>query len=249
MKTINLLFFLSFALSWAQQDSRFVKGNRLYNDGKYRAAIESYEAVLADSLHSPELYFNLGNAHYKLSEVAPSIYYYEKGLQLSPKNKNIANNLTYAQKMVIDKIEILPEPTIKKFRKSLMNMLSLNSWGVICIVFMVLFVGFFSAYYVSRKSNQKRTFFLLACSSIAITVFCYALAFSKSHALKLESSGVAFSKKIEVMVDPNFRSETSFIIHEGTKFQVIESFNSVWSRIKIANGKTGWIPNDSFKLL
>ena len=144
MKTINLLFFLSFALSWAQQDSRFVKGNRLYNDGNYRAAIESYEAILTDSLHSPELYFNLGNAHYKLSEVSPSIYYYEKGLQLSPKNKNIANNLTYAQKMVIDKIEILPEPTIKKFRKSLVNMLSLNAWCVVCIIFMVLFVGFFS---------------------------------------------------------------------------------------------------------
>ena len=122
MKTINLLFFLSFALSWAQQDSRFVKGNRLYNDGKYRAAIESYEAILTDSLHSPELYFNLGNAHYKLSEVAPSIYYYEKGLQLSPKNKNIAYidfliaMTFYEQVQIVARDQTYTKAALKEFR-------------------------------------------------------------------------------------------------------------------------------------
>ena len=46
--------------------------------------------------------------HYKLNDIANSIYYYEKALLLNPNSETINNNLVFAQNMLIDKIEILP---------------------------------------------------------------------------------------------------------------------------------------------
>ena len=42
------------------------------------------KAYLKSGKESAEVYFNLGNAYYKLNRVAPAIYNYEKSLQLKP---------------------------------------------------------------------------------------------------------------------------------------------------------------------
>jgi tetratricopeptide (TPR) repeat protein len=65
--------------------------------GKYEQAIDAYGSVLKTNQHSSELYFNLGNCYYKLNKVAP-IYSYEKALVLSPNDKEVLNNLKFAQK-------------------------------------------------------------------------------------------------------------------------------------------------------
>ena len=76
----------------------FEQGNALYNDGNYTEAIEKYQAILKQGKHSAELYFNLGNSYYKLNNIAPSIYYYEKALQLAPDDKDILNNISFCPK-------------------------------------------------------------------------------------------------------------------------------------------------------
>jgi hypothetical protein len=43
------------------------------------------------------------NCYYKLNKVAPAIYSYEKALVLSPNDKEILNNLKFAQKELLMK--------------------------------------------------------------------------------------------------------------------------------------------------
>ncbi len=83
---------LSFA-SLAQNQTNFEEANTLYNEGKYAEAIDKYSVILDTDHHSASLYFNLANAHYKLNNIAPSIYYYEKALQLAPTVRDIKYNL------------------------------------------------------------------------------------------------------------------------------------------------------------
>ncbi len=77
---IYILLFLISCFLPAQNETLFEEGNTFYNNGKYNEAIEKYEAILNSDQHSAEVYFNLGNAHYKLNHIAPSIYYYEMAL-------------------------------------------------------------------------------------------------------------------------------------------------------------------------
>lgn len=121
-----LVFFLSFITS-AQNISLFEQGNALYNDGNYEQAILKYENILENGEHSAELYFNLANAHYKLNHIAPSIYYYEKALQLAPNDKEIKNNAAFARNMTIDAIDSVPEVGLSNYIKKVTNTFGFNT--------------------------------------------------------------------------------------------------------------------------
>ena len=88
-----ILFIFSLTSLFAQNGATlFDQANAAYNGGNYTLAIEKYEAILADELHSAELYFNLGNAHYRLGNVAESVYYFEQAKRLNSTDKTIINN-------------------------------------------------------------------------------------------------------------------------------------------------------------
>ena len=144
MKAITMLLLYGFSLfGFSQSDQRFEEANALYNDGKYAEAIDIYESILDSDVHSAELYFNLGNANYKLSNIAPSIFYFEKALQLNPSNEDIKNNLAFAQNMTIDAIEKVPEVGFSRIFKNLINTFNTDVWAKIAVGGVMLFVLLF----------------------------------------------------------------------------------------------------------
>ena len=98
----KIVYILSFLFSFglfAQNQALFEKANTLYNEGKYAEAIDNYITILETEKHSADIYYNLANAHYKLNNIAPSIYYYEKALLLDPNDSEINNNIAFAKNM------------------------------------------------------------------------------------------------------------------------------------------------------
>ena len=91
MRIFTYLILCFSLFGYAQSNHVFEEANGLYNDGKYSEAIEKYEEILNSNVHSAELYFNLANANYKLNNIAPSVYYYEKALLLEPNDEEIKN--------------------------------------------------------------------------------------------------------------------------------------------------------------
>ena len=141
MRVFIVLIFACFSvLINAQNDTLFNEGNTLYNKGKYNEAIEKYEALLDKDEHAAALYFNLANAHYKLNNIAPSVYYFEKAKLLSPNDKDIENNLAFAQNMTVDAIDKVPEVGFSRILKNLVNAFSSSLWAKIAISSVIVFV-------------------------------------------------------------------------------------------------------------
>ena len=105
---LSFLWFSGFIFSQTENEFNFKSGIEFYNSGDYNEAINLFVKIINNGEHSDELYFNLGNSYYKINDIPNSIYYFEKALQLNPNDKDILNNLTYSQNMLIDKIDILP---------------------------------------------------------------------------------------------------------------------------------------------
>lgn len=242
------LFFVAGVLAYSQNDSLFKQGNKLYNDGEYQAAITKYQKILENGKHSAEVYFNLANAHYKLNHIAPSIYYYEKALQLKPNDKDINNNVGFARNMTIDAIEKVPEVGFSRFMKSIVNTFSYNTWGMISIGFMILFVLFFLTYYFTYSTGKKRISFVLSLCSFGVSLTMLFFAFSKSGLDAKDQPAIVFAQETQVKSEPNLRSNEVFLLHEGTKVQILDTVNN-WKRIKLADGKTGWIIAGDLKAL
>ena len=100
--------------------------------------IEKYNELLIKGFHSPELYFNLGNAYYKLDSLANSIYYYEKGLKYFPNDYSLIQNLEYLNNLTVDDIESVPEDIVSKQFNDFIKHFSLDTWSIITLIIAML---------------------------------------------------------------------------------------------------------------
>lgn len=242
-----LLFLLSFG-GFAQNETVFEQANALYNEGKYAEAIDKYQAILNTKNQSAALYFNLGNAHYKLNNIAPSIYFYEKALQLAPNDSDIKNNLAFAKNMTIDAVEVIPEGGLSKILKNATNTMTFDNWAKVSIGFVFCFVVLFLIYYFAYSSLKKRLAFLGSLTSLTLMCVALLFAFHRFNLDKNDKPAIVFAQESKVKNEPNSRSEESFRLHEGTKVQVLDTVKN-WKKIKLSDGKTGWISSEDIKAL
>ena len=59
---------------------------------------------------------------------------------------------------------------------------------------------------------------------------------------------IVFAEETSVRNAPTLNSEEVFTLHEGTKVTVLDSIDD-WKKIKLADGKIGWIIAEEIKLL
>ena len=248
MKRLILIFLLISFLGAAQDITKFDEGNAFYNSGDYASAVKVYEEILNSGFNSSELYYNLANSYYKQNKVGPSVYYYEKALILDPGDSDILNNLGFARKMTIDEIDEVPELGVLNILNKITNIFSLDGWALMCISFMILFVGLFIGYYLSYAVRKKRVFFVLVFFSFLMLTASYFAMEQKNIVSKKENFAILFSQEAQLKVEPNLKSESVIVLHEGTKIQLLDTFQ-LWTKIKLKDGKTGWLPSNTFKVL
>lgn len=247
----NMFYMVLFLLStsaFTQNQDLFEKANALYNNGKYAEAIDIYTQILDSGNHSADLYFNLANANYKLSNVAPSIYYYEKALQLKPNDTDLKNNVVFARNMTVDAIDIIPEVGFSKFLKSTTNTMSFDGWAKFSVGLVFCFVILFLVYYFVYSTFYKRLAFIGSITALILVFISLAFAFHKYNLDKNNTPAIVFAQESKVKSDPNVKSKESFRLHAGTKVQVLEAYND-WKKIKLSDGKTGWIADKDIKML
>lgn len=246
-KIVYLLFFCFFSLS-AQNKDLFQEANTAYNEGNYSEAINTYERILENGETSADLYYNLANAHYKLSHIAPSIYYYEKALQLKPNDKDTANNLEFARNMVIDDIEKVPEAGLSKMVNNTISKLSLDGWAWMAIVSSLIFAIFFLLYYFSAGTKLKRLFFGVSMLFLIVSLGSVGFAYQQQLSIQNSQYAIIFSEEVPVRSEPNLRSDELFFLHEGTKLEVLETFQD-WIKLELSNGAQGWITKKEVRFL
>lgn len=250
MKKLSLILFaILFSSNLFAQDATvlFEQGNAAYNGGNYALAVEKYEAVLSQQQHSAELYFNLGNTHYRLGNVAESVYNFEQAKRLNPADKTIQNNSAFANNMTLDAIEELPETQLETLQQGVLVRFSLDQWAKITLFLAWLSFVFFLVYRFNQRIQLKRIFFVLGC--VVLLLSLVSLSFSQSKLREdSQKKAIVFNAEIEIWAEPNKRSDILFLLHEGTLLEVQSQLEG-WSKIKLANGSEGWIENTAIKTL
>lgn len=244
-----LVFFLFvLATGWAQNEALFEQGKAQYKADKFQEALNNWMKIEAAGEHSAELYYNIANAHYKLNSIGPSIYYYEKALQLAPGDADILNNLAFAQNATVDAIEPLPQTLFVKWDNTLSSWLTFEGWAEVSVIAAILFAVFFLLYYFSLVTIRKRLLFVAAIASLFVLFTAVTMSFRTYDRFLSDQPAIIFAESTEVRTEPRMNSETAFVLHEGTKVQVLASEDN-WLRIQIANGKDGWLPETDLKQL
>jgi len=247
----NLIFLVIYSIlgiSFAQTTPEFLfnEGNKAYNAADYENAISLYEQTLKMGKHSADVYYNLGNANYRLNKVAESVYYFEKAMSMRPKDKDFIINSAFANNMTIDAVEKIPESQIDQIRNSINEIFSFEIWTYFTIILLWIFTILFLAYLFFIRARLKRIFFFSSLSILLLFILSFSITYSIEENEKNKQFAILFSKQIDIWSEPNKQAERLFVLHEGTKMRLLDSLEE-WQKIRIANGSEGWIKGASFK--
>jgi tetratricopeptide (TPR) repeat protein len=224
------------------------KGNNAYKGKFYQQAIDCYLKVVKAGFEAPQLYYNLGNAYYKLNDYPSAILYFEKAKRLRPGDEDIIFNLKVANTKITDKIDAIPEFFLVRWYKGLLNIFSFNTWAILGIILLVVFLGIFTLYLFSTTLKIRKLAFWFSALPFILTILFFIFAQTQFSSLNNTTEAIIFSPSVTAKSTPDANSTDLFVIHEGTKVKVTDNVGE-WSEIKIENGSKGWVSTSTFKVI
>ena len=242
-----LMAFLTFT-GRAQEtaDQWFEQANAAYNATNYDSAVMLYEKILANDMESVPLYFNLGNTYYKMHEYPMAIYYFEKALKLDPSNEDVQINLAIANRAIVDKIEPMPQSFIVRWWQSVRALFSGDQWAWLSIVFFALLLVSVFLFLRARKLGVRKLGFFTGLVFLLAFALSVIFAFQLKRSSLTHDQAIIMTPTVNVKSSPNEASVDLFVLHEGTKVDVLETENG-WNKIRIANGSVGWLSEESMR--
>ena len=243
-----LLFFLpSFAVAQeAAGDAGATKtlGDSLYIANDYAGAIAAYEEVIATQREAADLYYNLGNAHYKNDEIAKAILNYERALLLAPGDDDINFNLTLAQSKIVDKVSEPYRIFFAVWIENVINLFAIDTWAVAAIVAFIIFLAAVLLFLFSNRMGLRKSGFIVALLSLVITIFANVAALHHYNKLTNRTAAIVMQPSVTAKSTPDNSGTDLFVIHEGRKVNITDDTMRGWKEIELEDGTIGWVPAD-----
>ncbi|MBN2481640.1 MAG: tetratricopeptide repeat protein [Bacteroidales bacterium] len=226
-------------------DSLISKANQHYINLEFDQAAAIYRSVVDAGYESGELYYNLGNAYYKLNRLSGAILYYEKALELSPYDEDIRNNLEMANMLIVDQVETIPVFFLSRWWRLIVNLFSPDVWAVFSILlFLISLVLFFWRTLVLNSARTGKYLLPFGLMALFLSGLLYVFSISRKNYIVQNDKAVVMDLSVDVKSSPDEMGTSVFVLHEGTKVEIMDSLQN-WREIKLANGNRGWVLKNS----
>ena len=244
-----MFLILSVSTAYAQTETEyFLSGNRHYEIGEYEDAVRNYRSLLDAGYESPELWYNLGNAYYKLGRIGYSVLSYERAKKLEPADESILYNLSAANLLVKDKITPPPENFLIKGLRDIRDSVKTDSLISTLITLYIASTVIYSLTLFMPKGRLIRmsyyTLFLFGLIFISVSIMT---AIKIEHELN-NVRAVVMVREMSVSSAPEEIGEELFILHEGTRVEIIGG-SQEWAQIRLLDGKAGWVPTEMIEVI
>lgn len=248
-RTLYILIWLVLPIcSFGNDNTRqlFEKGNAFYAKAQYKEALDVYQQLLNNGYQSAPVYYNMGNASYKLDDVPSAILYFEKAHKLAPADEDINFNIRLTNLKTTDKIEEIPEFFLTRWWKSFIFLSSLDTLTVLSIILFFAGSGLLMLYFFANAFMVKKYSFYAAITVFFVGLILVFMANRQINYFDSHKQAIVFSSSVTVKSGPVDKSATLFVIHDGTKVNV-EDNNNDWIKVKLVNGNEGWIKASDVK--
>jgi tetratricopeptide (TPR) repeat protein len=210
-----------------------------YQQNRYSEAIEAWQTILDKEGANAELYYNLGNAYFKLEETGKSILYYEKARLLSPEDDDIQHNLEIARTQIADRVEAIPDLFFVVWLNALNRWISGTAWGIISILLFLTVLGLSLWRLFRHKSRGNKLLNYTVISLLIFSSITLLLAL-RSDKMTKQSNAAIIMEDVLIKSSPAETGTNLFEIHEGLKVEIHDSVNNFYE-IRLSDGKVGWI--------
>jgi tetratricopeptide (TPR) repeat protein len=226
-----------FVMGWRSGDLRageFEDANQLYDQGKYAEAKAGYEKLIESGQLGANLYYDLGNAEFRLGSAGHAILDYERALVLNPRHPEARANL----KLLRDKngAKLLPVAWNEQIAASLAP----EAWAIVAAVSGWLNLFLLVLILTSRRRENSWRWALLVFSAMVGSAAGIALA----SIARDQDRGVILAKQTEARLAPAESAGVAEALTAGSQVRVL-SIRGPWVYCELPGAGRGWVPDDA----
>jgi len=234
MRIVTALLLAGAAAFGAENSfERLHEANQAFDRADYQTAVQGYQALLAQGFESGDLHFNLGNAYFRTASLGSSLFHFRRAWDLRPRDPDLRFNLDYAREKVADQMESRDSLwwRVLGLRGSVSEK---EAYHALVLVTFLLLV-------VSGTALYRRSDWLLWARNGLIGIWAYGAIVVTYQTLLREPFGVVVVSEAKVYSGIGKDNVTLFTLHEGVEFVVADAVGGEWIRIRLSDGKQGWI--------
>lgn len=219
----------------------FDKANQLYHNKNYDSAARLYQQMINDGYCSADLFYNAGNAYYRLNRIGLAIWCYEKAVGIH-RDKNYVENLALAKKRIREPIDEIPEIFFIRWWESAYRLFSANTWAVLALTwFLLAMSGLFLNKFNIRISMPA----WLKYGAFTLSLYCLFMLMVRAYNDACHFNGIIIEAK--TLCTFQNKKEPIFL-SEGIKIKVVElhpestrSTGTPKVAVKLPDGRNGLI--------
>jgi tetratricopeptide (TPR) repeat protein len=229
---------------------QFEAGSHAYTQGDWSQALEHWRQLESSGWRSGELFYNLGNAYYKLGEIGEAILYWERAAKLTGENQDIAANLAIARIRLADKLDEPVRLPVWNWFDRFRAKVSLGSLSTIAVLGSILLFGMLALrrWMLRRVKAQNILKWGAVVMALALAASSGLLGL-RAHDDLAHRYGVLTVSEADVWSAPAEGSgKLLFTLHEGTKVRVLRDLQG-WLEISAGKDKQGWVARDKLGVI
>ncbi len=198
---------------------------------KLKETVLQYETILEGGFKNGQVYYNLGNAYYRLGETGKAIVNYRRAEWFMPGNADLNANLKLVKGTTEDKELSTEVPMAIRRILFWYFLLNQNELSVVAVFLYVLLMVFIFLSIIRKYAWFKRVIIVF---SVVLFIVVISLG-CKIYAEQGVCRGVIIAAKCAVRYGPGEEYEPKFEIHNGMEC-VIEGEKDDWYRVYVKVG-------------
>lgn len=212
----------------------FFDANSAYKEGRFDQAIDGYKQLIESGHANGHIYYNLGNAYFRLNHLGQAILNYERARLFAPRDADILFNLSHARDQIRDVAEEGQNLTDMTFLWLKDLTLKEHFWGFAIVNFF-----FWAILLIRLFLRSDWTYY--AYIILIIFWFISGLSFSvKGYQIKSDKRAVIIAQEVDILSGPDSSDTVLFKLHEGFIVQV-ERKEGEWVLARLSPKNRGWL--------
>jgi tetratricopeptide (TPR) repeat protein len=234
MKKLVCLYVIVLAgVAHGADESVFATANQAYGEARYQEAAEGYESLIQSGHWQANIFYDLGNAYYRLGNFGKAILNYERALALEPRHPEADANLRLAR----DEARALElrQDGIERYA----SMATVKQYAIAAAI-----AFWFALFMAAHLTLSRRR----SAGGIALITFALVICGASIFAIATLASGargnalaIVTSKDIEARLATADNAKSISLLPPGSEVKVL-SERGDWVYVALPNDQRGWIP-------
>lgn len=219
----------------------FEEANAKYQSGDFKAAAALYEKLAQDGQGSGAVYYDLGNAYFRLGMKGKALVNFRRAVERLPRDPDARWNLDLVRSAVPDRAGAREENLIvmwlgRAAGHFTAEEICLAITASLALILMLVLVSVYVPRLGLLPPVVQGAVTLVLISAAALLAF-------KTAALR-EPAAVVLEKEVYARYGPSERETKAFLLREGAEVKLLDESKG-WLYVSFGEKNPGWVPKGS----